>query len=67
VTVIGSAFGFRSYAHGKELEEQLEIARQVQSKLLPSLTEKYVGIQLATEYTPAQQVGGDFYDVFSRW
>ncbi len=64
VTVAIAGFGFRSYAHGKRLEEQLEIARQVQSELLPTLTEKYVGVHLATEYTPAEQVGGDFYDVF---
>ncbi len=66
VTVVVAGLGFRSYAHGKHLEEQLEIARQVQSELLPPLTEKYVGVQLATEYTPAEQVGGDFYDVFRR-
>jgi sigma-B regulation protein RsbU (phosphoserine phosphatase) len=64
VTVVIAGLGFRSYAHGQHLEEQLEIARQVQSELLPSLTEKYVGVELATEYTPAEQVGGDFYDVF---
>jgi hypothetical protein len=65
VTVVVAGLGFRSYAHGKHLEEQLEIARQVQSELLPPLTQKYVGVHLATEYTPAEQVGGDFYDVFS--
>lgn len=64
VTVAVAGLGFRSYAHGKYLEEQLEIAGQVQSELLPPLTEKYVGVRLATEYTPAEQVGGDFYDVF---
>ena len=64
VTVVVAGFGFRSYAHGKHLDEQLEIARQVQSELLPSLTEKYIGVDLATEYAPAEQVGGDFYDVF---
>src|SRR5207302_3427201 len=63
-TVVVAGLGFRSYAHGKYLEEQLEIARQVQSELLPPLTEKYVGVQLATEYTPSEEVGGDFYDVF---
>jgi hypothetical protein len=61
VTVVVAGLGFRSYAHGKYLEEQLEIAGQVQSELLPPLTERYVGVDLATEYTPAEQVGGDFY------
>lgn len=64
VTVIVSGLGFRFYRYDTALEAEIEIARQVQSKLLPSFTEKYVGVQLATEYTPAEQVGGDFYDVF---
>jgi len=64
VTIVIAGMGFRSYARGKHLEEQLEIARQVQSELLPRLTEKFAGVQLATEYKPAEQVGGDFYDVF---
>ena len=64
ITVIIAGLGFRSYARGKHLEEQLAIAGQVQSELLPSMTQQYAGVQLATEYTPAEQVGGDFYDVF---
>ena len=62
--MVVAGLGFRSYARGKYMEEQLEIAGQVQSELLPPLTEKYVGVHLATEYTPAEQVGDDFYDVF---
>jgi hypothetical protein len=57
-TVVIAGLGFRSYAHGKHLEEQLEIARQVQSELLPSLTAKYVGVHLATEYTPPNRLAG---------
>ena len=64
VTVGLAGLGFRSYDRGRRLEEQLGIARQVQSELLPSLTEAYAGAQLATEYTPAEEVGGDFYDIF---
>ncbi len=63
-TVVLAGLGFRSYDRGKHLEEQLEIARQVQCELLPSLGESFTGVQLATEYRPAGQVGGDFYDVF---
>ena len=65
ITVLVAGLGFRSYARGKRLEEQLEIARQVQSELLPSLNQTFPGIDLSTEYTPAEQVGGDFYDVFA--
>jgi hypothetical protein len=63
-TVVIAGLGFRSYARGRRLELQLEIARQVQSELLPSRTEAGEPVRLATLYRPAEQVSGDFYDVF---
>jgi len=62
-TVVGG-LGFRSYARGRRLESQLEIARQVQSELLPSRSAAFAGATLATLYAPADQVGGDFFDAF---
>jgi len=63
-TVLIAGLGFRSYARGKRLEEQLAIAHEVQSALLPKLLGNSAGVQLATEYRPAEEVGGDFFDVF---
>ena len=63
-TVVIAGLGFRSYARGRRLELQVEIARQVQSELLPSQTEAFEPLRLATVYRPAEQVSGDFYDVF---
>jgi hypothetical protein len=63
-TVVIAGFGFRSYARGRRLEQQMEIARQVQSELLPSGIEVFEPVRVATVYRPAEQVGGDFYDVF---
>jgi hypothetical protein len=65
LTVALSALGFRSYVHGKRLEQQLEVARQVQANLLPKNVELSGGIQVAVEYQPADEVAGDFYDVFN--
>ena len=65
-TVLLAGVGLRSYARGQRLEEQVEIARQVQSRLLPHATVKMPGIEIATEYKPAEVVGGDFYDVFAN-
>jgi Stage II sporulation protein E (SpoIIE) len=65
LTVALSALGFRSYVHGKQLEQQLEIARQVQANLLPKNVELSGGIQVAVEYEPADEVAGDFYDLFN--
>jgi hypothetical protein len=63
-TVVIAGIGFRSYARGRRLELQLEIAGQVQSELLPSGEEAFDRVRLATVYRPAEQVGGDFYDAF---
>jgi stage II sporulation SpoE-like protein len=63
-TVLLAGAGLRSYVQGRRLEEQMEIARQVQSRLLPKSTLKLPGHQLSTEYKPSEEVGGDFYDVF---
>jgi hypothetical protein len=63
-TVVIAGLGFRSYARGRRLELQVEIARQVQSELLPSPSQVFGPVRLATVYRPAEQVSGDFYDVF---
>jgi sigma-B regulation protein RsbU (phosphoserine phosphatase) len=42
----------------------LEIAREVQAALLPSSSESCEPVSLATVYRPAEQVSGDFFDVF---
>jgi hypothetical protein len=62
--VVVTALGFRTYARARRLELQIEIARQVQSELLPSGTEDWAPVRLATVYRPAEQVSGDFYDAF---
>jgi hypothetical protein len=64
LTVVIAGLGLRSYVNGRLLEQQMEIARAVQSKLLPSQLVEFAKVRLATEYRPAEQVGGDFYDVF---
>ncbi len=64
LTVVLTAWGFRSYALGKQLEQQVEVARQVQANLLPRNPVVAGDVQLAVEYQPAQQIGGDFYDAF---
>ena len=61
---VAAGFGFRAYIRGRRLEEQLEIAREVQTELLPAGTESWDEVGLSTVYQPADQVGGDFYDGF---
>lgn len=46
-----------------QLEEELNKARQVHERTLPTDLPEIEGISLASYYQPAQQLGGDFFDV----
>jgi sigma-B regulation protein RsbU (phosphoserine phosphatase) len=45
------------------VEQELEIARQIQSNLFPSTLPQAAGLTLAATCLPARETGGDFYDV----
>ncbi|HEY1014682.1 MAG TPA: GAF domain-containing protein [Herpetosiphonaceae bacterium] len=45
------------------VEQELEIARQIQSNLFPRSLPRLPGMTLAAVCTPARETGGDFYDV----
>jgi len=45
------------------LQEDLETAREIQRQLLPSGAREVPGLDLATAYIPARELGGDFYDL----
>ncbi len=44
-------------------EQELEVARLIQSHFLPKTLPDLPGWQIAAYYRPAREVGGDFYDV----
>lgn len=56
---------FPHYVRGKQLEQQTELARKVQSDLLPPPNLTLPNLDFAAECVPAYQVGGDFYDIFT--
>lgn len=62
VLIIG--LRFPRYLRAKQYEEELELARHVQSDLLPSRNPLSSNLDFAAECLPAWQVGGDLYDVF---
>src|SRR5579863_6233101 len=62
VIVIGIRFG--NYLRGKQVEEQLAMARLVQFDLLPSGKLLTPDLEFAAQCVPAWQVVGDFYDAF---
>ncbi len=49
----------------ERLDHELQIAQQIQSTLLPRRMPQVEGIEIATHYSPALEVGGDLFDVFS--
>jgi len=46
----------------ERLARELEIARDIQRYILPPSCPVLKGYQMAVEYTPAREVGGDLYD-----
>ena len=48
------------------MKRDLEIARDIQSWLLPSVPPQVPGLALAFATRPANTVAGDYYDVFAR-
>jgi phosphoserine phosphatase RsbU/P len=50
----------------REKERELEIARAIQSSLLPARVPQLAGLSLAATCIPAREVGGDYYDFLPR-
>ncbi len=63
-TSLVAALRFRSYVRTQDLEQQLQLARQVQQTLLPRASQISERAEVAAECVPASHVGGDFYDTF---
>ena len=53
-----------SYLKGRELEQQMDLARHVQADLLPLSCPDCTEFQFSAECIPAWEVGGDYYDMF---
>jgi serine phosphatase RsbU (regulator of sigma subunit)/anti-sigma regulatory factor (Ser/Thr protein kinase) len=49
----------------QRFEHELEVARLIQQNYLPQRLPELPGWQLAAYYSPAREVGGDFYDVIA--
>lgn len=47
----------------KRMEKELELAREIQQRLLPKRIPAIAGYDIAVDMRPFQQVGGDFYDI----
>ncbi len=50
--------------HRDHLARELELAREVQERLLPIRLPQTAGLDVAAFYRSAEEVGGDYYDLF---
>ncbi|HYN68848.1 MAG TPA: PP2C family protein-serine/threonine phosphatase [Candidatus Eisenbacteria bacterium] len=54
----------RATRDAARLEQELRIARRIQRSLVQLATPAVEGWEVACDYRPARQIGGDFFDVF---
>jgi len=64
----GLAF-YNARLHAERLErqrafEQMKIARDIQLRLIPRTLPEIAGLSIGAEYNPAQEVGGDYFDLY---
>ena len=57
-----SALLAQEAAEAARLDEELRVARDIQTALLPASPPQIAGWQLAADWRSARLVGGDFYD-----
>lgn len=48
----------------ERLEKELDVAREIQRKILPEKNPQLKGISISSVFIPAFEVGGDYYDFF---
>jgi serine phosphatase RsbU (regulator of sigma subunit) len=48
----------------ERLEKELDVAREIQKKILPDENPNYENLEISTLFVPAFEVGGDYYDFF---
>lgn len=44
------------------IQQEIDLAREVQMRLLPQHIPQVPGLEIAATYSPAREVGGDYYD-----
>ncbi len=48
----------------ERMKKELEVAREIQYKIIPDKTPEIKNLKIAARFQPAQEVGGDYYDFF---
>ncbi len=55
---------FKESLEKERMEKELDLAREVQYKLLPINIPQFNNLEIAATFIPAFEVGGDYYDFF---
>jgi hypothetical protein len=63
LTIIIVLRTIRIARHQAQVETELAAAREVQRIVIPAQIESVPGLEMDTAYEPAQQVGGDFFQI----
>ena len=66
ITVLLLRRFLRSQREREQLRQEIEQARSVQQVLIPEALPVIPGFALESEYRPAQQVGGDFFQIIAH-
>lgn len=61
-----NAWHFRETVEKKKIEKELELAADIQRRLLPATLPAVAGYEVAANTRPARHVGGDYYDVIQH-
>lgn len=54
---------FKETLEAQAIEKELQVAKEIQTALLPKKLPSIPGIELAARNIPTKQVGGDYYDI----
>lgn len=52
----------RHHEEEKRIQRQVQLAADVQRRMLPRLQPNFKGLEIASKYLPSFELGGDFYD-----
>ncbi|RAP32760.1 hypothetical protein DID75_04145 [Candidatus Marinamargulisbacteria bacterium SCGC AG-410-N11] len=63
-TAIQNALLHQDTVDKERLDQELKVATQIQTKLLPEKLPSHKNISFGALYVPAQEIGGDYYDFF---
>lgn len=55
------------FIHGKEIKWEVELAREIQEKLLSKKLIQIPSLVVSAKSKPAREIGGDSYDVINQW